>query len=447
MSGDVVSLAGELMPYVTAAAGAYGSAVLTRVRDDAADATVGLGRRLLQRVFGSRNVGEPLPEPLADLAASPQDEDALAAVRLAIRKALAADTALEAEVRSMLGRQNVTQLVHASGDAYTAGRDNFVVGGDYVIHFNDPTSSSSDKRKDSESTRVDAARAFDLGWLILYIVITVTDRVPDLFRRIEGHVLELDLRLPPGWQETLRMKEATAVHDLIQAFANQITAEHPNLLVYYEAGVNVVMAVAADSEAVIESAILGLNLPENITRPEGGVRERVDRVHHYFMSILYGLPETPDSEPLGPGHDDELGETVAARAFMLGWLLCYVTFVVNKTQTVELAEIRVHALKLGVQLPPAWRGVVQQLATEKMRYLLEGVGIQIEAKHPRVATYYWAALNIFLSVARGNEAALRESIAELPLPDDIARADGDLTDQAERVRLYFVSALGEERFG
>ena len=54
MGGDVASLAAEMTPYVSAAAAAYGGAVLARVRDDAADATVGLGRRLLQRVFGTR---------------------------------------------------------------------------------------------------------------------------------------------------------------------------------------------------------------------------------------------------------------------------------------------------------------------------------------------------------------------------------------------------------
>ena len=127
MSGDVVSLAAEMTPYVSAAVGAYGGAVLAKVRDEAADATVGLGRRLLQRVFGSRSAGEPMPGPLADLAASPQDEDAFAAVRLAIRKALAADPVLAAEVRSMLGTQNGTQQVRAGRDAYTAGRDQVIV--------------------------------------------------------------------------------------------------------------------------------------------------------------------------------------------------------------------------------------------------------------------------------------------------------------------------------
>ena len=65
MGGEVATLAAEMTPYVSAAVGAYGGAVLAKVRDEAADATVGLGRRLLQRVFGSRREGEPLPDPLA----------------------------------------------------------------------------------------------------------------------------------------------------------------------------------------------------------------------------------------------------------------------------------------------------------------------------------------------------------------------------------------------
>lgn len=128
MGGDVVSLAAEMTPYISTAAGAYGVAVLARVRDEAADATVGLGRRMLQRIFGSLGDGEPLPGPLAALVTDPQDGDALAAVRLAVRQALAADPVLEAEVRSMLaGAPGVAQHVRAGRDAYTAGRDQTVV--------------------------------------------------------------------------------------------------------------------------------------------------------------------------------------------------------------------------------------------------------------------------------------------------------------------------------
>jgi hypothetical protein len=122
-------MAAEMTPYVSAAVGAYGGAVLAKVRDDAADATVGLGRRLLQRVFGARQEGESLPQPLADLAADPGDGDALAAVRLAVRQALTADPVLAGEVRSLLAAApGAWQRVRAGRDAYS------VVGTQTVIN-------------------------------------------------------------------------------------------------------------------------------------------------------------------------------------------------------------------------------------------------------------------------------------------------------------------------
>jgi len=133
MGDDVLSLAAEVMPYAIAAAGAYGAAVLAKVRDETADATVGLGRRLLQRLFGSRREGEPLPGALADLASDPGDADAQAAVRLMVRKLLAADLALASEVRSMLAAAQVNVI--ASGKRSVAGQviSGVVVTGDDAV--------------------------------------------------------------------------------------------------------------------------------------------------------------------------------------------------------------------------------------------------------------------------------------------------------------------------
>jgi hypothetical protein len=133
MSGDVASLAAEMVPYMSAAASAYGGAVLARVRDDTADATVGLGRRLLQRVFGARTPGEQLPEPLADIVGNPRDEDAIAALRLAVRKALEASPTLTAEIESMLASAGVT--VTASGERSISGQtiSGVTVTGDHGI--------------------------------------------------------------------------------------------------------------------------------------------------------------------------------------------------------------------------------------------------------------------------------------------------------------------------
>lgn len=93
---------------------------MAKVRDDAADATVGLGRRLLQRIFGTRASGEQLPEPLADVIADPNDEDAAAALRLAMRKALAASPEMQAEVEDMLAGAGVR--VTAAGERSIAGQ-------------------------------------------------------------------------------------------------------------------------------------------------------------------------------------------------------------------------------------------------------------------------------------------------------------------------------------
>ncbi len=120
MDGDAAALAAQAMPYLTAAASAYGGAVLAQVRDDAAEATVGLGRRLAQRIFGTRRGGEPLPEPLADLISDSDDEDAVAAMRLAVRKAIAADPQLRADIASLLAESSVT--ITASGDRSVAAQ-------------------------------------------------------------------------------------------------------------------------------------------------------------------------------------------------------------------------------------------------------------------------------------------------------------------------------------
>jgi hypothetical protein len=116
----MLELVAQVTPYLTAAIGAYGAAVLQRAEGDAADATVGLGRQVLQRIFGSRAAGEELPEPVADVVADPGDEDAAAALRLAVRKALAADPELRADVAGLLAAGGVS--VTAAGDRSVAAQ-------------------------------------------------------------------------------------------------------------------------------------------------------------------------------------------------------------------------------------------------------------------------------------------------------------------------------------
>jgi hypothetical protein len=120
MSGDLALLAGEISPYVTAAVGSYGGAVLAAARDQAADATVGLGRRMLQRIFGVRDSGD-VPQAVAELAAAPADQDLQAALRVEIRRILGADGRLADELREMMASGAAIQVT-ASGNRSIAAQ-------------------------------------------------------------------------------------------------------------------------------------------------------------------------------------------------------------------------------------------------------------------------------------------------------------------------------------
>ncbi len=131
VSGEIAQVAADMVPYVTTALSAYGGAVLAKAEDDAADATVGFGRRLLQRIFGKKGDSEPLPPVLAKVVANPDDLDYLGTLRAAIRDELENDAQMLAEVREILAQAKPT--VTAGPQSAQADRggiaQNIVAGG------------------------------------------------------------------------------------------------------------------------------------------------------------------------------------------------------------------------------------------------------------------------------------------------------------------------------
>ncbi|MBB5830029.1 hypothetical protein [Micromonospora carbonacea] len=102
MDVDVTSVATAVVPFVTAAVGAYGAGVLTRVQDAAADATLDLGGQILRRLTGREEPTQPLSEAVRELALDVSDGDRVAAVRLQIRKILAANPQLATELAELV---------------------------------------------------------------------------------------------------------------------------------------------------------------------------------------------------------------------------------------------------------------------------------------------------------------------------------------------------------
>ncbi|MEV6755025.1 hypothetical protein [Streptomyces sp. NPDC051214] len=106
---DAILLAQEVTPYVATAVTAYGTAVLTRVEDIAADATASFGQRLLQRLVrrdeAAGNVTDEqtaVIDAVSSLAQNADDDDYLVAVRLQIRRLLAAHPDLAQDIASMM---------------------------------------------------------------------------------------------------------------------------------------------------------------------------------------------------------------------------------------------------------------------------------------------------------------------------------------------------------
>ncbi|WP_435588183.1 hypothetical protein [Micromonospora aurantiaca (nom. illeg.)] len=104
MELDVAQTAAAVMPYATAVVAAYGKDTVDKVRDAfvdrASDATVGLGHRLLNRILRREQSREVIEGAIVDLANG--EEDSEAALRLQIRKALAADPELAGEVADLV---------------------------------------------------------------------------------------------------------------------------------------------------------------------------------------------------------------------------------------------------------------------------------------------------------------------------------------------------------
>ncbi|MFC8408625.1 hypothetical protein ACFUG9_34430 [Streptomyces griseoincarnatus] len=124
MSAEIVQLVEQAGPYLTTAVSAYGVAVFTRAESAAVDATANLGRRLLQAVWHRRDEQgrAELEAAVQDAAEAPEDEDAAAAVRQQIKRALREDAELLAELARILPAAGETVNVTASGERSIAAK-------------------------------------------------------------------------------------------------------------------------------------------------------------------------------------------------------------------------------------------------------------------------------------------------------------------------------------
>ena len=95
-------LVGQAMPAISAAVGAYGSALLTRAQSAAVNSTANAGRRILAWLRGHAHEPARLEAAVADLAEDGENPDAVAALRLQVQRILRQNPELVTELAGML---------------------------------------------------------------------------------------------------------------------------------------------------------------------------------------------------------------------------------------------------------------------------------------------------------------------------------------------------------
>jgi hypothetical protein len=127
---DIDAVAGVVVPYLTAAAGVYGGAVVQQVADRAsgatADAAARFGRRVLDLFQGSSRSAQ-VEAAVVEVAEQPGDTARIAVLRAQVLTALADDPGLAEQVRRALddapsGDVFVTQV--RGGQGVQVGRGN-----------------------------------------------------------------------------------------------------------------------------------------------------------------------------------------------------------------------------------------------------------------------------------------------------------------------------------
>ncbi|MFD0635537.1 hypothetical protein [Catenulispora yoronensis] len=131
---EIEAVVGQAVPAISAAIGAYGVGVLTRAEDDAAEATVRLGQRVLGRILRRVPDRSPVEAAVGVLADAMDDPDALAALRSQVRNLLRRDSELLAELTTLLPTPPAASAPDGRGIAVSGGSVAIASTGDNAVN-------------------------------------------------------------------------------------------------------------------------------------------------------------------------------------------------------------------------------------------------------------------------------------------------------------------------
>jgi len=134
---EIDSLLGQLVPAVEAAVGVYGIRVLSVVEDEAANETVRLGQRLLDRIVHRGAQAEPVRVAVADLAqaATGTPDSRRAQFEETLREVLGHSPTLVAELAALLPQRPTAQASGAGSVSVVKNSGIISTGEGATIHL------------------------------------------------------------------------------------------------------------------------------------------------------------------------------------------------------------------------------------------------------------------------------------------------------------------------
>jgi hypothetical protein len=136
--------------------------------------------------------------------------------------------------------------------------------------------------------RIEQAMAFEISWLIMTILSGSARHPRAIFHQVHGYLAKLDISLQQPIEQYVRTDDVGAsVMELLETIGGQLVVQHPDLVPYFEAGINLLLD-AARNEGRGFSDILGrMQLPAYLTEPREDKLQWANQIHEYLEDCLH----------------------------------------------------------------------------------------------------------------------------------------------------------------
>jgi len=135
-------------------------------------------------------------------------------------------------------------------------------------------------------SNIDQAKAFEISWLIMTVVSGQSQHTHSTIEVIKNYISEIGINPIKELETYINSKDNGKQMDLLEIVGGNIVVVRPDLVDYYQAGMNLLIASAKNNRMKFLEILSPLNIPKNLLAEKENKIVWANDVHHYFESIL-----------------------------------------------------------------------------------------------------------------------------------------------------------------